>query len=260
MTLKKFQKTIREYYKNHKRDFPWRHTKNPYKILVSEVMLQQTQAPRVVPRYNSFLKKFPTAKALANANLSDVLQEWQGLGYNRRALYLKQAAEKVQNRFPKDFKTLTSLPGIGPCTAADIMIFAWNIPMVAIETNIRSVFIHFFFKNREKVHDKEILPLVEKTLDKKNPREWVWALFDYGTFLKERENPSRKSLHHAKQTKFIGSHRQKRSKILKLILEKPRTEKEILTQTKFEKETVSKILSDLQKEGLIKKTRNKFFV
>ena len=231
MNLSHFKKTIWTRYRTHKRDFPWRRTRDPYKILVSEVMLQQTQAPRVVPKYLSFLKKFPTTQALANAPLSAVLSEWQGLGYNRRALYLKQCAEKIEKDFggkwPRDFKTLCSLPGIGPATAGDIMAFAWNIPTVVIETNIRSVFIHFFFAGAEKVSDKEILPLIEKTLDMENPREWYWALFDYGAYLKspqgrsaeEAENPSRKSARHVKQSKFAGSNRQKRSQILKLILQ-----------------------------------------
>jgi len=264
MTITQFQKIIWTHYRNHKRDFPWRRTRDPYKILVSEVMLQQTQAPRVVPKYKSFLKKFPTTHVLAEAKLSDVLSEWQGLGYNRRGLYLKQCAEKIESdfggKFPKDFKVLCSLPGVGPATAGDIFAFAWNKPVVVIETNIRSVFIHFFFDDKEKVSDKEIIPLIEKTLDQKNPREWYWALFDYGAYLKETHNPSRKSAHHAKQSKFVGSHRQKRSHILKLILEKPRTEKDLKTLVDYVYPTLSKILTDLQKEGLIQKNKNKFFV
>ena len=129
----------------------------------------------MVPKYKSFLKKFPTTKALAKAKLSQVLSEWQGLGYNRRGLYLKQCAIEIEtkfdSKFPKDFKTLSSLPGVGPATAADVLAFAWNKPVVVIETNIRSVFIHFFFSKKEKATDKEILPLVEKTLDTTNPRE-----------------------------------------------------------------------------------------
>jgi A/G-specific adenine glycosylase len=243
MTFTAFRKTIKEYYKAHKRDFPWRETKDPY---------------------NSFLNKFPTAEALAKAKLSDVLAEWQGLGYNRRALYLKQCAEKVVSdfggKFPKDFNTLVSLPGIGPATAGDVMVFSWNIPMVVIETNIRSVFIHFFFKDKKKVTDKEILPLIEKTLDTKNPREWYWALFDYGTFLKKTSNPSRRSAHHTKQTKFVGSFRQKRAIILREILEKPQNQKDIVARLGYEKSVVSKIISDLEKEGFIKKVKTGYMI
>ncbi len=103
MQIAKFKKTIWTRYRTHKRDFPWRRTRDPYKILVSEIMLQQTQAPRVVVKYTSFLKKFPNTKILAEAKLSDVLTEWQGLGYNRRALYLKRIAETIRplSKYPE---------------------------------------------------------------------------------------------------------------------------------------------------------------
>lgn len=224
-------------------------------------MLQQTQVSRVIPKYKSFLKKFPTIKILARASLKDVLVEWQGLGYNRRGMYLKKCAEKIvadfNGEFPQDFKTLTSLPGIGPATAGDILAFAYNVPTVVIETNIRSVFIHHFFSSKKKVSDKKILPLIEQTLDTKNPREWYSALFDYGAYLKSKNiNPSRKSAHHTKQTNFAGSNRQKRAVILKLILEKPRTEREIVKTTKYESDRVMNILKNMIKDGLIDKVSN----
>ena len=256
MTPATFKKTIWKYYKENKREFPWRNTHDPYNILVSEIMLQQTQAPRVVPKYLSFLKKFPNVTALANAQLSDVLAEWQGLGYNRRALYLKKCAEVVvkdwKGKFPKDFKQLCSLPGIGPATAGDMMAFAWNMPAVVIETNIRSVFIRFFFEGQEKVHDKDIVPLIEKTLDLENPREWYWALFDYGAYLKQHANPSRKSAHHVKQSKFSGSHREKRANILRIVLEKPRTVAEIAKISEYSEDVVIAIANALKQDGFIK--------
>jgi A/G-specific adenine glycosylase len=255
ITIPQFKKTIWKYYESNKRNFAWRKTKDPYKILVSEVMLQQTQATRVVIKYKSFLKKFPDVTALAKAPLGEILGEWQGLGYNRRAKYLKQCAEEIvrsyNDTFPKDFKILCSLPGIGPATAGDILAFAWNIPTVVIETNIRSVFIHFFFKDRESVADKEILPLIEKTLDTENPREWYWALFDYGAFLKQTGNPSRKSAHHSVQSKFNGSMRQKRGQILKTLLAKKRTKIELMTLLNIELKTLTEILGNLQKEGFV---------
>lgn len=232
METKKFKNIIWAYYKENKRDLPWRKTKDPYKILVSEIMLQQTQAGRVVEKYKSFLKKFPNTAVLSQASVSEVLMEWQGLGYNRRALFLKKCAETVERdfkgKFPKDFKLLCGLPGIGPATAGDLLAFAWNIPVPLIETNIRSVFIHFFFKNKDEVYDKEIMPLIEKTLDKANPREWYWALFDYGAFLKKTNNPSTKSVHHVKQSKFEGSNRQKRAKKLRELLKNGASEDEIV--------------------------------
>lgn len=275
MNTSKFRKTILDYYKAnaHTRNFPWRQTQDPYKILVSEVMLQQTQALRVVPKYLSFLKKFPTTKALASASPGDVLREWQGLGYNRRALYLKKCVETIEKdfggNFPKDYTQLLTLPGIGPATAGDILAFAWNKPVVVIETNIRSVFIHFFFtknfSSEEKIHDKDILPLIEKTVDKKNPREWYWALFDYGANLKSSSklaggNPSRRSKHYTKQSKFEGSNRQLRSQILKLILDKPRTELQILKLTGGESEIISKNIADLLQEGMIRKSGKTYSV
>ncbi len=264
MEIKEFKKIIWKHYGNHKRNLPWRKTRNPYKILVSEIMLQQTQVARVIPRYRSFLRKFPDLETLASAPLSAVLLEWQGLGYNRRALYLKQAAEKIiqkySGKFPKDLKLLTSLPGIGRATAGDILAFAWNIPSVFIETNIRSVFIHFFFEDSEKVSDQELLPLIEETLDTQNPREWYWALFDYGTMLKETGNPSRKSSGHKKQSAFKGSNREMRSKLLKLLLSQPLSEAELCKAQNIPRETVRRILASFLKEGLIAKTKNKYSV
>ncbi len=270
--ISRFKKIIWNFYDSNKRDFPWRHTRDPYNILVSEIMLQQTQAPRVVPKYVSFLKKFPNARALADASLSDVLREWQGLGYNRRAKYLKLCAEKIEvdfgGKFPRDFKLLQTLPGIGPATAGDICAFAWNMPVTVIETNIRSVFIHFFFADIDSVHDRDILPLIEKTLDRENPREWYSALFDYGAFLKSRKiadkktfrNPSRKSKHYTKQSRFAGSNRQKRSQILKLILEKPRTQKELVRILGYDAKIISKNLVDLVAEKMIQKKGHEFYV
>ncbi len=264
MNFSQFKKTIWAHYKQNKRNLPWRKTRDPYKILVSEIMLQQTQSHRVEPKYKSFLEQFPTVEVLAKAKLQDVLKEWQGLGYNRRALYLKKCAEAIVaehgGKFPKDLNALIALSGIGKATAGDILAFAWNIPTVFIETNIRSVFIHFFFADKEQVTDTDILPLVEKTLDIKDPRQWYWALFDYGVLLKKTINPNRKSAHYGKQTKFVGSLRQKRAIILRLILEKPRTQKEIEKALKYDVEVVIKILSGLEKDGLIKNTRGRFSI
>ncbi len=268
MNIPQFQKTIWQYYKRHKRELPWRNIRDPYKILVSEVMLQQIQVPRVEVKYKSFLKKFPTIQALATASLKDVLVEWQGLGYNRRALFLKNCAEVIvkefKGKFPKDIKTLETLPGIGPVTAGDIAAFVWDERVVVIETNIRSVFIHFFFsekKQKKKIHDKDILPLIEDTLPKKNIREWYYALFDYGTFLKKSSNPNRNSAHYVKQSKFIGSNRQKRAAVLQYILNNPKTATELVIQKilKYDKERIPTILNDLEKEGFIKKGENNVY-
>ena len=265
----RFKKTIWEYYHTYGRhDLLWRKTRDLYKILVSEIMLQQTQVSRVIVKYTSFLKQFPTVNVLALAPLSHVLKEWQGLGYNRRAKYLKMCAEKIMSehggKFPKTFAELVTLPGIGPATAGDILAFAYNIPVPLIETNIRSVYIHFFFADMEKVSDKEILPIIEHTLDMKNPREWYWALFDYGAKLKERKNHkqnlNKKSTHYTKQSPFIGSNRQKRSAILKLILQSPHTESQLIKTLGYPAEMVQKNLSALEREGMIKKSKQHYFI
>ncbi|MBU6415244.1 A/G-specific adenine glycosylase [Patescibacteria group bacterium] len=223
--FKEFKAEVWNYYRGHKRDLPWRRTKNPYRILVSEIMLQQTQVSRALIKYPQFIKRFPNFQALATASIKDVLKEWQGLGYNRRALALKRAAEivveKHRGELPRDLASLEALPGIGQSTAGAITAFSYGIAEPFIETNIRRAYIHFFFQRKEKVHDKEILKLVTKTIDKKNPREWYWALMDYGAMLGALpKNPNQKSVHYAKQSRFVGSDRELRGKILKLLLAK----------------------------------------
>ncbi len=220
-------------------------------------MLQQTQAPRVVQKYEEFIKKFPTIKSLAKARLKTVLKLWQGLGYNRRALNLQRAAQEIvkvfKSRFPKDTKTLQSLPGVGPATAGDIMAFAFNKAEVVIETNIRTVFIHHFFKDQKNIHDNDIIPLIKKTLDHTNPREWYYALMDYGAMLKKTiPNPSRRSQHYTKQSPFKGSNREIRSKILKYTLFYGKQKPEIISEAlSIDKKIVTKNIITMRKEGLI---------
>ena len=263
-----FRKIILAYYKKHGRhDLPWRKTKDPYEILVSEIMLQQTQVGRVIPKYNAFIKKFPTFQSLAKARSGEVLKAWQGLGYNRRALYLKKTAEivteKYRGKLPKDIFKLVELPGIGPNTAAAICAYSFNLPIAFIETNIRRIFIYFFFnKTRRKIADSEILKLVEKTMDQKNPRMWYSALMDYGTYLKgEVENPNRRSLHYVKQSKFEGSDRQLRGEILRLLLKHNSISKgKIFAELGEKKEKIEKILKTLVKDGFISQDKRKIYL
>lgn len=220
--LSVFSKTIWDYYSINKRSFPWRDNHSPYSIVVSEIMLQQTQAERVIKKYDQFLSLFPSFKALSQAPLKDVLLAWQGLGYNRRGMALHKISqiivEEYEEIFPENQETLITFPGIGKATAASICAFAFNRPTVFIETNIRTVYIHFFFKDRGEIKDKEIMPLIEATVDQVNPREWYYALMDYGVMLKKSlPNPSRKSAHHTQQSKFEGSDRQIRGMILKIL-------------------------------------------
>jgi A/G-specific adenine glycosylase len=256
MEILEFQEIVWEHYRLHGRDLPWRVPESdskfdPYKILVSEIMLQQTQANRVIPKYESFLKRFPTVKALAEAPLSAVLAEWNGLGYNRRAKYLHEAAKHfVSKDGPWKLEDLTACKGIGPNTAAAVVVYSYNQPITFIETNIRTVFIHYFFKDKEGVHDKEILSLVEEALDREHPREWYWALMDYGVYTKATVgNASRTSKHYAKQSKFEGSKRQLRGQVLRLLKDKdyPYADmKELIPDERLEA-----VLKDLTQEGLV---------
>lgn len=225
------------------RDLPWRRTYDPYAIWISEVMLQQTQVSRVDGRWQRWLERFPTVDALAAAAPSDVLEEWQGLGYNRRALSVHRAAQAISEAggvFPQDPKKLVKLPGIGPATAAGIRAFAFNLHGVYLETNVRTVFLHELYPQAEGVPDSELVPLVELTCpasvtDAVNvvdadgaangaaaeltPRSWYYALLDYGAYLKKTiPNPSRRSKSHVKQSRFEGSHRQKRAELLRVLL------------------------------------------
>lgn len=273
MNYAAFKKIVWNFYKSHGRhSLPWRLTRDPYKILVSEIMLQQTQVDRVIPKYKNFLKKFPTVKALAKVPTSEVLKEWQGLGYNRRAINLKRAAEMVvtqyKGKFPQTLEELLKLPGIGRATAGDILAFAWDKPAIVVETNIRSVYMHHFFPELErkrlangepcKVHDDEVIPLIEKTLDTKNPRDWYYALMDYGSHLKKQRNNIQRSAHYKKQSKFKGSNRELRSKILKTILNKSRTEAEIMKLLDTPVEPIRKNLLALTREGFIVKAGKRY--
>jgi len=199
-----FRKKIYSHYGAHKRIFPWRQTRNPYFILVSEVMLQQTQVDRVIPYYQNFIKKFPTLTVLSNASLGEVLRTWSGLGYNRRARYLKEmakiVAKKYKGKIPQEEKLLLTLPCIGRATAAAVRAFAWNLPSLYLDTNVRSVFLHEFFPRRRKVDDTEIEKLLVLTCDMKNPRDWYYALLDYGAMIKKTHgNPNKRSAHYSPQ-------------------------------------------------------------
>jgi A/G-specific adenine glycosylase len=224
--VESFRGIIYRHYQAHKREMPWRQTRGPYHILVSEIMLQQTQVERVLGKYGEFLGQFPNFAALARSPWPKVLAVWQGLGYNRRALALKRLAQVVTTkwggRLPDNEEDLRALPGIGPATAGAVLAFAFERPVAFIETNIRRVFLHFFFDQQDSITDREILPLVEETLDRKRVREWYYALMDYGAGLKRLgPNPNRRSAHYARQSPFNGSNREVRSLILKTLLAAP---------------------------------------
>ena len=208
--IRAFRKTVWSFWKKEGRhDLPWRQTTDAYKILVSEVMLQQTQVPRVIEKYKEFLGLFPTVHVLSHARLSEVLRAWSGLGYNRRGKYLHDAAKVIANEFDGSVHDATAdkkLPGMGPYTRAAVRVFAFNEPHTLLETNIRAVYIHHFHSSilqNAVIADKELVPIMEAAAQNQDPREWHWALMDYGTHLKKlHKNPARKSAHYLKQSKF----------------------------------------------------------
>ncbi len=292
--------TLKKFYKENRRDLPWRNLpadrrghRDLYKILVSEIMLQQTQVERVIPKYTAFIKEFPTAKKLAAAPLSKVLLLWSGLGYNRRGKFLHEAARVMveaersktplhRSRAPvhlseaKEFygvEFLESLPGIGPYTARAVSVFAYNKPEVFIETNIRTVFTHFYHRQGRDpaggggfsrlIDDKELLPLIERALKKSKmePRDFYAALMDYGSYLKRQGiRINKQSKHYAKQTKFEGSERQLRGAILRILLKNPQTPAQLVKKTSRTKKEVSQLLARLVSEGLAQKERSRYRV
>jgi A/G-specific adenine glycosylase len=256
-SIREFRAMVLGTYADRGRDLVWRKTTDPYCILVSEIMLQQTQVERVAVKYPAFIAAFPDFPSLARASLPDVLAAWQGMGYNRRAISLQKCARRVVEEYggtlPQDPDILATFPGIGKATAASVCAFAFNMPVVFIETNIRRVFIHFFFGDHEKVDDAEILPIARETLPVQDPKTWYNALMDLGTLLKKTvKNPNRRSRQYTKQAAFEGSDRKIRGRILRLLLaEKHLTEKTIITKLSEEPARVVRILGDLEAEGFV---------
>lgn len=265
MSPEKFKKEIWQFYRSHRRDLPWRRTKNPYRILVSEVMLQQTQVDRVIPKYLAFLTRFPSFSALAKASTTDVLRMWQGLGYNRRALALKRLAETVMQNFkghlPQDPEQLLTLPGVGPYTARAISAFVWNKPEIFIETNIRRVYLQYFFPRSRNISDEQLIPVIQKTLDTENPREWYYALMDYGSLLpKLLPNANQRSKHYVVQSKFEGSHRQVRGAVLRALLDiRKATLSGLQKYLGIAPARIKPALQQLENEGFLRRQGSTFF-
>jgi A/G-specific adenine glycosylase len=274
--IQKFQKKIFQFATANYRDFPWRNTVDPYEILVSEVMLQQTQTERVVPKYVEWLAAFPTVQSLAKASLTEVLTHWSGLGYNRRARFLQQAAQivvqKYAGKFPTDAILIDELPGVGEYTAKAVACFAFGAKEVFIETNIRTVFINEFFQNdgsvidsvditnKKGIDDKTIIPLIEQTVYEKDVRLWYYALMDYGAHIKkEVVNPNRRSKSYTKQSKFSGSLRQARGAIIRQLTKiKTATIEEIAAQEEVDVQKLQQAAALLVKEKMIVKKNGKY--
>jgi A/G-specific adenine glycosylase len=266
-----FQRLVLRYFKLFGRAFPWRETKDPYRILVSEVMLQQTQTERVVPKYEQFLEAFPTWHALAEAPQVEVLKLWAGLGYYRRARNLQRAAQAIVTERggapPTAHADLLGLPGVGPYTAAAVAAFAFDEPVSMIETNIRTVYLHAYFKDQVGVTDRALAPIIDRTLYLKDPRSWFYALMDLGAFMKRHvKGVNQRSAHYSRQSPFKGSHRQARAAVLKIV-----TEQGVVPVALIEKslevlgvhcstERIKVVLEELCDEGFMVRERNRYRV
>ncbi len=222
MNTEEFKRMVRQKGEELYRDMPWRNDTRPYYILVSELMLQQTQVTRVITKFNDFIERFPDESALASASLAEVLTLWQGLGYNRRAKFLHEAAKRVifecNGVFPNTYELLVSLPGVGKNTAGAILAYSFNQPVIFVETNIRTIYFYHFFEHEESVDDKQIVAKLSETLDYESPREFYWALMDYGSWLKANGvHNIASSKHYKKQSKLEGSVRQVRGQIIRVL-------------------------------------------
>ena len=254
----RFSALIWDFYRLAGRRMPWRDDPNPYWVFVSEIMLQQTQVSRVMQKFPPFVERFPDFMSLASSPFSEVLLYWSGLGYNRRAKFMHRSASSIMGehagRLPDDPDVLRTLPGIGVNTAGSIAAFAYNRPVVFIETNIRRVFLHLFFPGEEEVHDRRIFPLIDRTLPRDNPREWYWALMDFGVELARRTgNSNRRSAHYTRQKPFEDSDRQLRGRVLRALTERGAiVAEEVPEYTGFAEDRVRPVLERMRREGLIR--------
>lgn len=258
MSPQQFRKIVWKHYDQYGRhSLPWRQEHDPYKVLVSEMMLQQTQVERVIPYFRAWMKKYPNVKALAKAPLSDALRQWQGLGYNRRAKFLHGAtteiAAKYKGKIPADAAILESIWGIGPYTAHAIMTFAFNHDSIFIETNIRTAVIHHFFADRDDISDEEIAQVLKRVLPHGQAREWYSALMDYGAYLKRSGiRLNAKSKGYRKQGVFEGSSRQARGAILRELSNGPAGRMKLLKIIPVQrKPQLEEQLAKLMREGMI---------
>ncbi len=257
-SLAQFRAQVLSFYDEHGRTFAWRKTSDPYHILLSEVMLQQTQTSRVVPKYERFLSLWPTLEALSQATVLDLLTEWKGLGYNRRALYLLSCAKESEAwgwTLPESEQQLRALPGVGKATSAALLAFAFNKPSIYLETNIRAAIIHAFFSDEEKIRDRKIEEVLALLLDGIDDyKTWYYALMDWGVLVKALlPNPNRRSAHYSRQGAFENSNRQIRGQLIHYLTETGPQDAERIAVVldRFEEERVLACLSALVGEGFV---------
>lgn len=255
MNYDEFQELIWQKGRELYREMPWRQDTRAYYVLVSELMLQQTQVDRVIPKFEAFIAIFPDEAHLADASLAEVIILWQGLGYNRRAKFLHEAAKKIvtdfNGVFPSTKEELLTLPGVGLNTAGAILNYAFNMPMPFVETNVRTVYFHHFFIDGEPVHDSQLLELVAETLDQNHPREFYWALMDYGSWLKKQKvGRIQQSMHYKKQSALTGSVREVRGQIVRVLSAGDLTHDQLTTMVSFD-ERFESALAGLMSDGLV---------
>jgi A/G-specific adenine glycosylase len=256
-----FRAEVLAHYEQAGRHFPWRDDETAWDrawgVLVSEFMLQQTQTERVVPFFTRWMARWPTPAALDAAPFPDVLREWVGLGYNRRCKALKDCARLIcaehSGIVPSTTAALSALPGIGAYTAGAIACFAYNVPCVFIETNIRAALLHYFFHDtQDKIDDSTLFPLLEAALDKTNPRRWYYALMDYGVFVKKAfGSQNAKSARYTRQAPFEGSLRQARGRITRTLAKQGPLDREALKKAVVGDERYERALAALVKDGLV---------
>ncbi len=260
-SIRAFQSLIWDYYRRHARPMPWRESSNPYHIYLSEVMLQQTQVTRVLPRYLQYIKRYPTIAKVAQAPSAQLLQIWQGLGYNRRAVNMGRACRLMMahhsGKVPQRREELLALPGVGAATAGAILVYAFGKRIPFIETNIRRLFIHFFFAEHpatDSIADREIMPLIEQSLPRRKLRHWFYALTDYGARLaRQRPNPNRRAQAYRQQSAFAGSHRALRGAIVRYVLQEGALSRPLLCERlpTYGRIQVERALAELAAEGMI---------
>lgn len=244
------------------RTMPWRVDTRPYYVLVSEIMLQQTQVDRVIPKFEAFIAELPTIEMLARAPLSTVLRLWSGLGYNRRAKFLWEAARVVTDQYggiiPDALEEIVKLPGVGPNTAGAIVAYSFNRPAVFVETNVRTVFFYHVFTQQVDVPDALIRQAVKKAIDIEHPREWYWAVMDYGAWLKRSgAGAINKSAHYKKQAPLKGSVREMRGRIVRHLTSGSATDEQLRTAV-FADERYEQAIRALQKEAIIERKNGRY--
>jgi len=248
--MKPFQRRILSWYKKNKRDLPWRKTTNPYRILVSEIMLQQTQVDRVIPYYLKFIKKFPDLETLAKADKKLVLQHWSGLGYNNRVLRLQQLTQiliKNKKSIPQTAEELLQLPGIGAYTANAVLAFAFNKEVPVLDTNIRRVLMHELTLP-EHIDIKKLKKIAQSYILKGKSRLWHNALMDYGALVLTAKKTGIAPL--SKQSAFKGSDREVRGFIIKTLLKEKRISINKIKKS-FPEKNILSIAKKMEKENLI---------